>query len=336
MGRCEGGPPRALCATRRCFLSIDTEDLRTEYEAEHVLHLYGRESELLRSVGSYLLRALQGGEAAVVVASRPHRRALDEELTGGGVSFAEARQLGRYTSLDAAATLSQFVRDSCVDRDRFSDVVGSVLRRAASRWGRVWMFGEMVPRLWESGDVSAAVEVEGMLNDLLRDVPLRLYCACPSQAVYELPRMEVVRRVCRLHSAVFPPERRVAVPGLEEASQEFPAELASPGAARRFLCAALDEASLDPEIVSDSALVVTELAANALFHARSAFRVAIAWGPGVAWVSVQDPSSVQPVRRGKDQMTVSGRGMRLVAALANRWGVEVLPEGKVVWAELRR
>ena len=317
-------------------LFIDAEDLRTEYEAEHVLHLYGRESELLRSVGSYLLRALQGGEAAVVVASRSHRPALDEELTTAGVSLADARQVGRYASLDAGATLSQFVHGGCVDRDRFSDVVGSVLRRAASRWGRVWMFGEMVPRLWESGDVSAAVEVEGMLNDLLREVPFRLYCACPSQAVYELPRPEVVRHVCRLHSAVFPPERRVAVPGLEEAAQEFPAEMVSPGAARRFLCAALRGASLDPEMVADAALVVTELAANALLHVRSAFRVALAWGPGVVWVSVQDPSSVQPVRRGDEQLTMSGRGLGLVGALANRWGVEVLPEGKVVWAELRR
>jgi anti-sigma regulatory factor (Ser/Thr protein kinase) len=317
-------------------LSTNAEDLRTEYEAEHVLHLYGRESELVRSVGSYLLRALQGGEAAVVVASPARRRAIEEELMAGGLALAEARQMGRYASLDAEATLSQFVRDGCVDRGRFDEVIGSLLRRVASRWGRVWMFGEMVPRLWESDNVSAAIEVEGLLNNVLREIPSRFYCACPSQAVYELPRAEVVRHVCRLHSAVFPPERRVAVPGLEEVSREFPAEAASPREARRFLCDALRRTSLLPELVSDSALVLTELAANAMIHARSAFRVAVAWGPGVVWVSVQDASSTQPVRRGDYQMTLSGRGLSLVGALANRWGMEVLPEGKIVWAELRR
>jgi len=32
--------------------------------------------------------------------------------------------------------------------------------------------------------------------------------------------------------------------------------------------------------------------------------------------------------------TLSGQGMRLVAALATRWGVDHTADGKVVWAEL--
>jgi hypothetical protein len=30
----------------------------------------------------------------------------------------------------------------------------------------------------------------------------------------------------------------------------------------------------------------------------------------------------------------SGRGMRLIASLATRWGVDFTPDGKIVWAEL--
>jgi hypothetical protein len=34
-------------------------------------------------------------------------------------------------------------------------------------------------------------------------------------------------------------------------------------------------------------------------------------------------------------MSLSGRGMHLISAIARRWGVEVTPDGKSVWAELR-
>jgi hypothetical protein len=34
-------------------------------------------------------------------------------------------------------------------------------------------------------------------------------------------------------------------------------------------------------------------------------------------------------------MAASGRGLRLVDALATNWGVETSREGKIVWAELQ-
>jgi hypothetical protein len=39
--------------------------------------------------------------------------------------------------------------------------------------------------------------------------------------------------------------------------------------------------------------------------------------------------------RDHDRLAVSGRGLRLIDALAANWGVEITEEGKTVWAELR-
>jgi hypothetical protein len=55
-------------------------------------------------------------------------------------------------------------------------------------------------------------------------------------------------------------------------------------------------------------------------------------------LEVHDPSPAVPVPRAQDLSATNGRGMVLVDALADSWGVEVgdgLPdEGKTVWVEL--
>jgi hypothetical protein len=57
-------------------------------------------------------------------------------------------------------------------------------------------------------------------------------------------------------------------------------------------------------------------------------------GLGVLRLSVHDGSTVPPTPRRKELMGLSGRGLRLVDVLADRWGVEVAAGGKVVWVEL--
>ena len=51
-------------------------------------------------------------------------------------------------------------------------------------------------------------------------------------------------------------------------------------------------------------------------------------------VGVSDGTSVGPQVRPHDQHETSGRGMRLVEHLADRWGVHLGDGGKTVWFEL--
>jgi anti-sigma regulatory factor (Ser/Thr protein kinase) len=86
--------------------------------------------------------------------------------------------------------------------------------------------------------------------------------------------------------------------------------------------------------LDDARLLVTELATNAVVHAASPFSVvARAVDSGVR-VSVSDTSPLRPTLRGDGSITSSGQGLRLLAALAADWGVEVTAHGKTVWAEL--
>ncbi|MFS8197485.1 ATP-binding protein [Streptomyces sp. CWNU-52B] len=99
----------------------------------------------------------------------------------------------------------------------------------------------------------------------------------------------------------------------------------------------------DSEVSESVTLVVAELAANAVQHGRVAgrdFRVRLLMraGEGVVRVEVADGRTERlPVlREPGDGEREGGRGLLLVAALADRWGTELCAGGayKVVWAEL--
>jgi anti-sigma regulatory factor (Ser/Thr protein kinase) len=103
---------------------------------------------------------------------------------------------------------------------------------------------------------------------------------------------------------------------------------------RRGLRAPLAGWGLRTETVDDALLVVEELTANAIDHARSPFEVVVRQAGGVLYVGVRDRTRRAPRVRAFDPHAVRGRGLQLVASLARRWGCELHADGKTVWAEL--
>jgi hypothetical protein len=49
---------------------------------------------------------------------------------------------------------------------------------------------------------------------------------------------------------------------------------------------------------------------------------------------VWDMSTRAPRLRAPEPFSTAGRGLEIVSGLATRWGTELLPDGKNVWAEL--
>lgn len=120
-----------------------------------------------------------------------------------------------------------------------------------------------------------------------------------------------------------------------EASLELDPEPLSAPSARRFLRSALREWGLD-EIEDVATLLATELVTNAVLHARTPVRVLVRRRDRVLRVEVSDSSPAVPAPRRYSAESGTGRGLVLVAELANRWGTEHRPEaaGKTVWFEL--
>lgn len=101
---------------------------------------------------------------------------------------------------------------------------------------------------------------------------------------------------------------------------------------RRWVADQLLAAGLD-ELRDDVELAVGELVANALRHAGLPAEVVLHVATRRVRVEVRDRNPLSPVpgRRGTESMT--GRGLRLVQAVARAWGVDRHEGGKAVWAE---
>ncbi|MEU4689424.1 hypothetical protein [Actinoplanes sp. NPDC023714] len=76
-------------------------------------------------------------------------------------------------------------------------------------------------------------------------------------------------------------------------------------------------------------LVASELAANAVVHARTEFETITAYTGRYLRIAVRDGSPDTVVAAG------DGRGLRFVEAVGTRWGVTGVPDGKIVWTLLR-
>ena len=93
------------------------------------------------------------------------------------------------------------------------------------------------------------------------------------------------------------------------------------GQIRRRLRTLLTGWGLSADTVDDALLVVEELVANVLDHARTRFQLIVRLTGSVLHLAVHDGSSGSPQVRPFDPHAGRGRGLQLVSTLAARWAV---------------
>ncbi|MBM9506758.1 ATP-binding protein [Actinacidiphila acididurans] len=135
-----------------------------------------------------------------------------------------------------------------------------------------------------------------------------------------------------VRAALCPP-RTPAVPTEYAKSYERVPESAA--AARHLVSEALHVWHL-PQLADTAALITTELVSNAIRHAKGEeMRVDVTrLTEQRVRVSVVDQDSTRPQMQEPDPGGEGGRGLFLVNAESSGWGVDVLPGGKRVWADL--
>ena len=113
--------------------------------------------------------------------------------------------------------------------------------------------------------------------------------------------------------------------------RKFPPESRSAPQARNFVLAL--GWSDDPDVNRELATVVSEVVTNAILHARTPFVVSVDAREDAIRVAVTDESSELPAPRRYGSAQPTGRGLHIVDAIADRWGVAPAPRGKTVWFE---
>jgi anti-sigma regulatory factor (Ser/Thr protein kinase) len=100
-------------------------------------------------------------------------------------------------------------------------------------------------------------------------------------------------------------------------------------AARRFVRDVLREQSR--ELLDAVELMASELATNCIHHAQTCFELKIDDAQSQIRVEVRDSGQGRPVPRSPAPTDRTGRGLRIVEAMAEAWGVEPSSSGKTVW-----
>ncbi len=114
------------------------------------------------------------------------------------------------------------------------------------------------------------------------------------------------------------------------ATTELAADPRSAGRARQFASRTLAGWGLH-ELDEAVVLLVSELVTNAVLHARSRIELVLAGENGKLRVEVHDTSSAAARQRHFSEESGTGRGLVLVEALADEWGVATTAAGKYVW-----
>src|SRR5215469_13750490 len=103
---------------------------RGSERSDHFVQLYEQDSFLVETVSSLIAEDLDAGGGGVVIATKPHREGIDQQLRRRGLNLEALTESGRYVALDAAETLSSVIVNGWPDLTRFDDIIGSRIRNA--------------------------------------------------------------------------------------------------------------------------------------------------------------------------------------------------------------
>ncbi len=180
-----------------------------EIVGHHEVVFYSEDRQLLDKLSKFIAAALNAGNAAIVVATEPHRDALFRRLQDSGLEIDAAIEQGRYIALDAADALPTFMLHDLPDPGRFLAVLGNLISTAAkavkSKQPRVAIFGDICHHLWAHGNTEAAIQVEKLGNQLTKTYDVDILCGYSVRNAQGGMDNEVFERICAEHSAAYRP-----------------------------------------------------------------------------------------------------------------------------------
>jgi Histidine kinase-like ATPase domain len=296
--------------------------------------VYRHDAQLVEAGGSFLSDALAGGGAAIALATAGHLRALEDWVSLCGSDLGAAETEGRYHGLAIEAMLDSLAPEVSAAGVLSGELV-TALEEIPNEVAPVHVFGEVAASLRARSDEGPTVSFAALAGKL-RDVrPVSLLCARHEEVRADDACAGRARPngAALLEAPAFPAPLDGAHGAVVVSSAVLPPAPAACRAARRLVRAACAREA-DPDALGMAELVVSELAGNAVRHARSTFRTEVSFRNGSLRLAVTDARPLPSDWAGFPIAREHGLG--LVAALAEAWAIEPLADGKVVWAELAR
>jgi DNA-binding NarL/FixJ family response regulator len=159
------------------FSEVDQDSSR------HTIFYCSDDSCLLDIFTRTVEAALNNGNAAIVLATEPHRSGLLQRLEKNGVDVGRAIREGTYIAIDVAEAIAAIMVNDLPDPVRFfgsiGDVIEAATKAAKSGQPRVVVCGEGVAHLRAEGKADAAIRLELLCDELAKTHEVNVLCAYP-------------------------------------------------------------------------------------------------------------------------------------------------------------
>jgi hypothetical protein len=302
-------------------------EVRNAPPHDHAVHVYADDFAINQELIRFVDDGLTLGEGVVVAANGPHRASIAAWRS----AHPSKSDHDFLLVVDAAETLEGFMQSETPDPNLFEATIGPMIERAACGGRTVRVFGEMVALLWAAGNVTGALTLESLWNDMASRRRFFLLCGYPEDLLDKAP-LQAVNAMCGRHSDM-------ALLGHQK--QFADSASATPTHTRRLLIPIPTAVSTARQIAKQTLVdwdlshlmpncvtVTSELVANAVLHAGSSIRLKLSRDATFLRIAVEDADRAVPKMQSKRS------GLAEVQMIASNWGCDVTPTGKTVWAEL--
>jgi hypothetical protein len=177
-----------------------------EIAHRHEVHFYSSDDFLLEGFTQFIVTALNGGSAVIVLATESHRNSLISRLEAHGIDMTAAMDQRRYVPLDSVDILSKFMVDDLPDPIRLFKVLEDLIATVSSGTGgahtRVVACGGLAPFLLSQGKPESAIRLEQLWDQVVKRYGLDTLCTYSRSNFASEQDRDVFQRICGLHSSV--------------------------------------------------------------------------------------------------------------------------------------
>jgi DNA-binding NarL/FixJ family response regulator len=186
-------------------LFVDTEISSSDSTDDgHLVQFYEDDRSLTVFLNSIVTTALRSEQSVIMIATKVHRDALNEQLRSHGIDVHVHMRDGTYIVQDANEILSCCMHMGNPDPYKFDAKLSPLIRQAqaANPTGKVVVFGEMGPLVLADGNHKSALWLEQFGSELARTDSVSIRCAYPANAFSALEDRTVCTSICAEHSAI--------------------------------------------------------------------------------------------------------------------------------------
>jgi DNA-binding NarL/FixJ family response regulator len=169
----------------------------------HAVEFYAGDAALVDGFARFVETAVNRGSAVTFIATESHQAAVLQRLKADAVDVEALAKQGRYTSVDVIEALRAVMgSDGLPDRVRCAEVLGDlVVDSAATGHSRVAACGEFAPFLLNEGRIEAAIQMERLTDEFVREHDIDIFCGYVSDALPAERSGPILERIRLEHSA---------------------------------------------------------------------------------------------------------------------------------------